>query len=59
MNSFKPAGYTSLAPYLIVDGASQTVDFLVKAFDGVELRRMAGTKLSAPRLMESKLIWQK
>jgi uncharacterized glyoxalase superfamily protein PhnB len=36
---FKPSGYTSLAPYLIVKGAAGTVDFLVRAFDGEPLRR--------------------
>lgn len=35
----KPNGYTSVAPYLIVDGASRTIDFLVRVFGGVELRR--------------------
>ena len=40
-SSHKPAGYTSVAPYLIVDGAGRTIDFLVRAFDAVELRRFA------------------
>jgi len=35
----KPDGYTSVAPYLIVDGAAATIDFLKSAFDAVELRR--------------------
>ncbi|HLE28122.1 MAG TPA: VOC family protein [Anaerolineales bacterium] len=40
MNStYKPQGYTSVSPYLIVDGASRTIDFLVRVFDAVELRR--------------------
>jgi uncharacterized glyoxalase superfamily protein PhnB len=39
MNSYKPETYTSVAPYLIVDGASRTIDFLARAFDAVELRR--------------------
>ena len=40
MNSaYKPHGYTSVSPYLIVDGASGTIEFLVRAFDAVELRR--------------------
>lgn len=38
-SSHKPQGYTSVAPYLIVDGASATIDFLVHVFDAVELRR--------------------
>jgi len=37
----KPKGYTSVAPYLIVDGAGRTIDFLVRVFGGVELRRFA------------------
>jgi uncharacterized glyoxalase superfamily protein PhnB len=37
--SYKPQGYTSVAPYLIVDGASRTIDFMVRVFDAVELRR--------------------
>jgi PhnB protein len=38
--SYKPEGYTSLAPYLVVDGVARTIDFLVRAFDGVPLRRI-------------------
>jgi PhnB protein len=37
--SYKPEGYTSVAPYLIVSDASATIEFLVKAFDAEELRR--------------------
>lgn len=37
--SHKPEGYTSVSPYLIVDGASATIDFLARVFDAVELRR--------------------
>ena len=37
--SFKPDGYTSVSPYLIVDGASKTIDFLTSAFGAQELRR--------------------
>lgn len=36
---YKPEGYTSVAPYLIVDGADRTIEFLMKAFGAVELRR--------------------
>jgi len=39
MSPYKPQGYTSVTPYLIVDGAARTIDFLVRAFDAVELRR--------------------
>lgn len=37
--SYKPAGYTTVSPYLIVDGASETIDFLTNVFGGEELRR--------------------
>jgi len=36
---YKPDRYTSVAPYLIVDGAERTLRFLKQAFDGRELRR--------------------
>ncbi len=36
---FKPHGYTTVSPYLIVDGASRTIDFLVRVFGAAELRR--------------------
>ncbi len=38
---FKPRGYTTVSPYLIVDGASATIDFLKRVFEAVELRRFA------------------
>jgi len=38
-SAHKPRGYTTASPYLIVDGASHTIDFLVRVFDAVELRR--------------------
>lgn len=37
--SHKPEGYTSVAPYLMVDGAARTIDFLVRVFGAEELRR--------------------
>jgi uncharacterized glyoxalase superfamily protein PhnB len=37
--SYKPQGYSIVSPYLIVDGASGTIDFLVRVFGAVELRR--------------------
>jgi uncharacterized glyoxalase superfamily protein PhnB len=39
MGSHKPGGYTTVSPYLIVDGASRTIEFLQHAFGAVELRR--------------------
>lgn len=35
----KPAGYTTVSPYLIVDGAARTIDFLTRVFNATELRR--------------------
>src|SRR5688572_24109511 len=37
--SHKPEGYTTVSPYLIADGASKTIEFLVRVFGAVELRR--------------------
>ena len=37
--SFKPKNYSTVSPYLIVNDASSTIDFLVKVFGAVELRR--------------------
>jgi PhnB protein len=39
--AFKPAGYNSVSPYLIVDGARATMDFLVAVFGAKLLRVMA------------------
>jgi uncharacterized glyoxalase superfamily protein PhnB len=36
---FQPQGYSTVSPYLIVDGATRTIDFLVRVFGAVELRR--------------------
>jgi PhnB protein len=41
ISSHKPAGYTTVSPYLIVNSASRTIDFVVRVFDAVELRRFA------------------
>ena len=38
-SSHKPANYSTVSPYLIVDGASGTIAFLVSVFGAVELRR--------------------
>lgn len=37
--SHKPHGYTTVSPYLIVEDAVHTIDFLVRVFDATELRR--------------------
>jgi PhnB protein len=36
---FKPANYSTVSPYLIVNGARATIDFLKEVFGGVELRQ--------------------
>ncbi len=38
----KPAGYTTVSPYLLVDGANGRIEFLTKVLGAVELR--AGTR---------------
>jgi uncharacterized glyoxalase superfamily protein PhnB len=38
-SAHKPEGYSTVSPYLIVDGANGTIEFLVRVFDAVELRR--------------------
>ena len=38
MKDWKPAGYTSVAPYLVVSDATATIKFLVDALDGTQLR---------------------
>jgi PhnB protein len=37
--SYKPDDYNTVSPYLIVDGAAATIDFLTRVFGAVELRR--------------------
>ena len=39
ITSYKPDSYSTVSPYLIVDGASATIDFLQRVFAAVELRR--------------------
>ncbi|MFO0837843.1 MAG: VOC family protein [Phycisphaerae bacterium] len=36
-----PAGYHTLTPYVLTANAAALIDFLIKAFDGVERVRMA------------------
>src|SRR5690606_41770462 len=40
--NWKPQGYTSVAPYLIVDGAQELIDFLRETFDAKQLPRLDG-----------------
>jgi uncharacterized glyoxalase superfamily protein PhnB len=35
----KPADYTSVSPYLVVDGAERTIDFLRLVLNATEIRR--------------------
>jgi len=37
--SYKPDNYNSVSPYLVVSGATGTLDFLRRVFDAEELRR--------------------
>ena len=39
MSQHKPVTYSTVSPYLIVDGADATIDFLKRVFDAIELRR--------------------
>jgi PhnB protein len=39
MSPHKPANYSTVSPYLIVNGADRTIDFLKRVFDATELRR--------------------
>jgi PhnB protein len=38
-STYKPENYSTVSPYLIVDGASATIAFLAKVFGAAELRR--------------------
>jgi PhnB protein len=39
---YKPSGYTSMAPYLIVDDAQRTIEFLTAVLDAKPLRMVPG-----------------
>ncbi len=36
---YKPSEYSTVSPYIIVDGASETIGFLKQVFGAIELRR--------------------
>lgn len=38
-DSHKPSGSSTVSPYLIVNGADETIAFLVRVFGAIELRR--------------------
>ena len=50
--SHKPDDYSTVSPNLIVDGASDTIEFLKKVFGAVELRRFPD---DAGRLMHAEV----
>jgi uncharacterized glyoxalase superfamily protein PhnB len=50
--AFKPDGYNSASPYLIVDGAAATIDFLSRVFGAKEIQRFAG---SSGRIMHAEV----
>jgi len=52
-SSYKPQGYSTVSPYLIVGDASRTIEFLVRVFDAVELRRFPGP---AGQLMHAEVV---
>jgi PhnB protein len=41
MPTWKPAGYPSIAPYLVVADAAATIAFLTRAFGASEIQRFA------------------
>lgn len=41
--SYKPVGYTSVAPYLTVNGAKRTIEFLIRVFAAEPLRMIPGS----------------
>ena len=41
---FKPSGYSTISPYLIVDGAARTIEFLKKVFSAMVLRKIPDDK---------------
>ena len=41
MTHHKPENYNTVSPYLIVNGAKETIAFLTRVFGAVELRRFA------------------
>jgi PhnB protein len=52
MPMFKPDSYSTVSPYLVVDGAEATIQFLKQVFGAVELRRFPD---AAGRLMHAEV----
>ena len=40
-SAYKPKGYSSVSPYLIVDGAAESIEFLTRVFGAAELQRIS------------------
>ena len=56
---FKPSGYNSVSPYLVVGGAQRMIDFLKAVFGARELRRYDnddGTIMHAEVLIDDSVI---
>ena len=49
---FKPDRYSTVSPYLVVDGADATIDFLKRVFGAIELRRFPA---AAGKLMHAEV----
>ena len=49
---FKPPGYSTVSPYLLVTDAAATIAFLIKVFDAAELRRIPD---AAGRIMHAEV----
>src|SRR5688500_5684030 len=52
MSHYKPANYSTVSPYLVVNDANATIDFLKKVFGAIELRRFPD---EAGRLMHAEV----
>ena len=52
MSHYKPANYSTVSPYLVVNDANSTIDFLKKVFGAIELRRFPD---EAGRLMHAEV----
>ena len=56
---YKPLGYNSVSPYLVVDGAQRMIDLLKQIFNAKELRRYetsAGTIMLAELKIDDSVI---
>lgn len=51
--SYKPASYPSVSPYLVVADAEGMIRFLIRVFDGTEIRR--ATDSASGRIMHAEV----